>query len=213
MTSCLIERLTTRDARYDLPDGAGSDSHHTDPQYSFAVTKLTSARHTGTGLVLTLGGGNELVCAAIEQLGGPLDRARYRRGDGGLRRHFHRIADHHQLRWLGPHKGVVHLALASITNACFDLWAKARGVPLWKLLLDLSPEQIVALLDLSYLEDVLTAATHVISWPSTRHPGPHGRRCWPRAIPATTPRSAGSATATSVWARTYARRSRPGSAR
>ena len=58
----------------------------------------------------------------------------------------------------GPHKGVVQLALASVTNACWDLWAKTRGVPLWKLLLDLAPEQIVATLDLSYLEDELTAA-------------------------------------------------------
>src|SRR5262249_54178628 len=66
------------------------------------------------------------------------------------------IADHPQYRWLGPHKGVVHLALASITNACFDLWAKARGVPLWQLLLDLTPAQVTALLDLSYLEEVLT---------------------------------------------------------
>lgn len=62
------------------------------------------------------------------------------------------------MRWLGPHKGVVHLALASVTNACFDLWAKRRGVPLWKLLLDLTPEQVVSLLDLSYLEDVLAPA-------------------------------------------------------
>lgn len=67
------------------------------------------------------------------------------------------LADHHQYRWLGAHKGVVHLALASLTNACFDLWAKSRNVPLWKLLLDLTPQQVVALLDLSYLEDVLTA--------------------------------------------------------
>ena len=68
---------------------------------------------------------------------------------------FRQIAEHPQMRWLGPHKGIVHLALASLTNACFDLWAKARGVPLWKLLLDLTPEQVVATLDLSYLEDVL----------------------------------------------------------
>jgi L-fuconate dehydratase len=68
---------------------------------------------------------------------------------------FRKIADHPQLRWLGPHKGVVHLALAAITNACFDLWAKSRQVPLWKLLIDLSPESLIALLDLSYLEDVL----------------------------------------------------------
>ena len=67
-----------------------------------------------------------------------------------------RLADDPCLRWLGPHKGVVHLALASITNACFDLWAKSRGVPLWKLLLDLTPEEIVAILDLSYIEDVLS---------------------------------------------------------
>jgi L-fuconate dehydratase len=66
-----------------------------------------------------------------------------------------RLADHPQLRWLGPHKGVVHLALASITIACFDLWAKTRGVPLWRLLLDLTPEQVIRLLDLSYLEDLL----------------------------------------------------------
>ncbi len=68
------------------------------------------------------------------------------------------LANHPHLRWLGPHKGAVHLALASITNACFDLWAKARGVPLWRLLLDLTPDQVVRLLDLSYLEDTLTGA-------------------------------------------------------
>jgi L-fuconate dehydratase len=71
------------------------------------------------------------------------------------------MADEQQFRWLGPHKGVVHLALAAVTNACWDLWAKSRGVPLWQLLLDLTPEQLVATLDLSYLEDELTAADAV----------------------------------------------------
>jgi L-fuconate dehydratase len=68
------------------------------------------------------------------------------------------MADEQQFRWLGPHKGIVQLALASVTNACWDLWAKTRGLPLWKLLLDLTPEQIVATFDLSYLEDELTAS-------------------------------------------------------
>jgi len=68
------------------------------------------------------------------------------------------MANDPALRWLGPHKGVVHLALASVANACWDLWAKSRGVPLWKLLLDLSDEALVATLDLSYLEDVLSRA-------------------------------------------------------
>ena len=63
------------------------------------------------------------------------------------------LANDPMLRWLGPDKGVVHLALASITNACFDLWAESRDVPLWRLLLDLEPEQLVALLDLSYLDE------------------------------------------------------------
>src|SRR6202030_452734 len=67
-----------------------------------------------------------------------------------------KLADDPSLRWLGPHKGVVHLALASITNACFDLWAKTCGKPLWKLLLDLAPTEVVRLLDLSYLEEILS---------------------------------------------------------
>ena len=83
------------------------------------------------------------------------------------------MADEQQFRWLGPHKGVVQLALASVTNACWDLWAKTRGVPLWKLLLDLSPEQIVATLDLSYLEDELTAS---LALKILRNINPHVRR-------------------------------------
>src|ERR1700730_7036738 len=71
---------------------------------------------------------------------------------------YHGLADEQQFRWLGPHKGVVQLALASVTNACWDLWAKSRDVPLWKLLLELAPGQIVATVDLSYLEDELPPA-------------------------------------------------------
>jgi len=66
------------------------------------------------------------------------------------------VTNHPQLRWLGPHKGVVGLAMAAISNACFDLWAKSRGVPVWRLLLDLEVEAFLDLLDLSYLEDALT---------------------------------------------------------
>jgi L-fuconate dehydratase len=112
---------------------------------------------TGTGLVLTLGEGNRLTCEAIELLRQLLAGCEI----GELMSEFGRvsrsIADHPQLRWLGPHKGVVHLALASLTTACFDLWAKSRQVPLWRLLLDLTPEQVASLLDLSYLEDILTS--------------------------------------------------------
>jgi L-fuconate dehydratase len=136
------------------------DAVHSAPVYSYAVTLLeTDGPHRGTGLAFTLGGGNDLVCRAIETLAESLvgrDLEELMAEFGAVQR---ALAEHPQLRWLGPHKGVVHLALSSLTNACFDLWAKSRGVPLWRLLLDLRPEQVVALLDLSYLEDVLPPET------------------------------------------------------
>jgi L-fuconate dehydratase len=109
----------------------------------------------GTGIALTLGEGNRLVCEAIELLAKSLSKLDIEEVMSDFGSVSRRLADHPSLRWLGPHKGVVHLALASITNACFDLWAKSRKVPLWKLLLDLTPQEIVRLLDLSYLDEVL----------------------------------------------------------
>ncbi len=112
----------------------------------------------GVGLAFTLGEGNQLVCEAArfyaQRLAG--ESIEDVMADFGARQRA--LADEQQFRWLGPHKGIVQLALASVTNACWDLWAKTRGLPLWKLLLDLAPEQIVATLDLSYLEDELTGA-------------------------------------------------------
>lgn len=158
MKPVFITHVGARDARFLLKPGEGMDAIHATTEYAYAVAVLASdGPHTGAGLALTLGDGNELVCAAIELLGAPLRGREIESLMAEFGKVFHQIADHPQLRWLGPHKGVVHLALAALTNACFDLWAKSRGVPLWKLLLDLSPEQIVALLDLSYLEDVLSA--------------------------------------------------------
>jgi L-fuconate dehydratase len=152
-----ITSLSTHDARFSLPPGAGSDSVHTNPQYCFAVTLLKTRNGLcGTGIALTLGKGNRLVCEAIELLAKSLVGKPIEELMSGFGRVSQQIADDPSLRWLGPHKGVVHLALASITNACFDLWAKSRGVPLWKLLLDLTPEEVVRLLDLSYLEEVLS---------------------------------------------------------
>jgi L-fuconate dehydratase len=151
-----IQAVTTRDTRFQLEPGAGSDAVHSSPEYSFAVTYLaldTGVR--GTGLVLTMGEGNDLVCSAIEKLASRLIGSDIEELMADFGKKFRALADDPHLRWLGPHKGVVHLALASITNACFDLWAKARRVPLWQLLLSLSPAEVVNLLDLSYLEDVL----------------------------------------------------------
>ncbi|MCH2202233.1 MAG: fuconate dehydratase [Fuerstiella sp.] len=169
-----ITGILTDDRRFDLKDGAGSDAVHTNPQYGYAVTCLSSDRPglNGTGLAYTLGGGTNLVCDAIEMLASPLlgrDIEELMSEFGSVQRS---IAEHQLIRWLGPHKGVIHLALASITNACFDIWARSRDVPLWRLLLDLSPEEITRLIDFSYLDEVLTAeqATNILrDRQSTRH--------------------------------------------
>ena len=155
MASHYIESVQTSDVRVPLPDGAGSDAVHSESEYGFAVTRLRSGNLWGTGLVLTMGAGNEIVCRTIELLARSLTGAEIETLMADFGAIARKLADHPQLRWLGPHKGVVHLALASTANACFDLWAKSRGVPLWRLLLELTPLQIVKLLDLSYLEDVL----------------------------------------------------------
>lgn len=155
--STVITRVAAFDMRYPLPPGAGSDAVHTDPEYSLAVTHLrTGNGMSATGFALTLGPGNRLVCDAIEILAKPLLGREIEELMAEFGEVSRQISNDSAMRWLGPHKGVVHLALASITNACFDLWAKTRGVPLWKLLLDLQPEELVALLDLSYLEDALS---------------------------------------------------------
>lgn len=158
MPECRIRSLKTHDARFALAHGAGSDAVHSESEYCFAVSLLeASCGEVGTGLVLTLGAGNRLTCDAIELLGQSLVGREIEDLMADFGAFSKSVADHPQLRWLGPHKGVVHLALASLTNACFDLWAKSRGVPLWRLLLDLSPSQVVNVLDLSYLEDALSA--------------------------------------------------------
>lgn len=176
MPRCVIRSIEAVDARFALPEGAGSDAVHTSPVYAMALTHLrTEVSMTGVGLALTLGDGNPLVCDAIRILarrlvGQPIEEVMA--AFGNLARG---MANDPALRWLGPHKGVVHLALASITNACWDLWAKSRGVPLWKLLLDLDDEALVGALDLSYLEDVLSHE-EAVGLLSTERPTRPGRQ-------------------------------------
>jgi L-fuconate dehydratase len=158
MSDTGIRDVSTEDRRFPLAAGAGSDAVHRDPVYSYAVTRLADeAGRVGYGLAFTLGAGNDLVCRAAEHYARRLAGQNIEEIMANFGARQKAMADEAQFRWLGPHKGVVQLALASVTNACWDLWAKTRGLPLWRLLLDLSPEQVIATLDLSYLEDQLTA--------------------------------------------------------
>ena len=140
----VIERISVADTRFQLKESPGSDAVHTNPVYAYAVCKLHTDREIeGIGLAFTLGVGNELVCQTINYLTKYIEGKEISELMSTFGVVFKTMADDPNLRWLGPHKGIVHLALASITNACFDLWAKSKGVPLWKLLIDLPPESIV----------------------------------------------------------------------
>ena len=162
MNGLKIQRVEVEDRRFPLAGGAGTDAVHAVTEYAFAVTRLvTGTKVSGCGIVLTLGNGNDVVCRLISALGELLPKCPIEELMANFGVVSRRLSDDPSLRWLGPHKGAVHLALASISNACFDLWAKDRGVPLWKLLLDLAPSGIVNLLDLSYLEDDLSPETAV----------------------------------------------------
>ena len=154
----LISFLETYDVRFPTSrQRDGSDAMNPFPDYSAAyVVVRTSAGREGYGLAFTVGRGNEVQVAGIRALtplvvGRPLrpildDMAGFSR----------QLTGDSQLRWLGPEKGVIHMAAGAVVNAVWDLAARAAGKPLWKLLADLSPDQIVSLVDFRYLRDAVT---------------------------------------------------------
>jgi L-fuconate dehydratase len=137
----------------------GSDAMNPDPDYSAAYVVLHTDADDGLeghGFTFTIGRGTEVVCAAVEALrplvvGSPVEDAC---ADMGA--FWKQVTRDSQLRWIGPEKGVIHLATAAVVNAMWDLFAKREGKPLWKLLADMTPEEIVALVDWRYLTDALT---------------------------------------------------------
>ncbi|HEX8724978.1 MAG TPA: L-fuconate dehydratase [Gemmatimonadaceae bacterium] len=155
-----ITGVEALDIRFPTSAGKhGSDAMHPDPDYSAAYVILHTDRADGLwghGLTFTLGRGNELCVAGIEALA-PLVTGRTLESIRADMAGFWRtLASDSQLRWVGPEKGVIHLATAAMVNAVWDLWAKVEGKPLWKLLADLAPEALVACVDFRYIEDALT---------------------------------------------------------
>jgi L-fuconate dehydratase len=135
---------------------AGTDAMHTDPDYSAAYVILkTDADLEGHGLTFTIGRGNEVCTAAIHAFRSHVVGQRLADLTHDLGSFWRRLAGDSQLRWLGPEKGVIHLALAAIVNAVWDLYAKAERKPLWKLLADLPPRDVVACIDFRYMTDAL----------------------------------------------------------
>ena len=137
----------------------GSDAMNPDPDYSAAyVTIPTSDGDAGTGFVFTIGRGNEVAASAIhavEALVVGLDVDAVLDDMGSF---WRRLVSDSQLRWLGPEKGVMHMAVGAVVNAAWDLKARRAGLPLWVLLAQMTPRQLVDLVDFTYLSDALTPA-------------------------------------------------------
>jgi L-fuconate dehydratase len=136
---------------------AGTDAMHPDPDYSAAYVVLkTDGSLDGHGFTFTIGRGNEICAEAIRAFG-PLVVGRTLEDITSDHAAFWRsLACESQLRWLGPEKGVIHLAMAAIVNAVWDLHAKRERKPVWKLLADMSPRELVACIDFRYITDALT---------------------------------------------------------
>jgi L-fuconate dehydratase len=154
-----ITGLTTHDVRFPTSRTLdGSDAMHRSPDYSaaYVVLHTDDPEMSGHGLTFTNGRGTEVCVAAIDALE-PLVVGRTLEGITGDFAGFWRsLVSEDQLRWLGPEKGVMHISTAAVVNAVWDLWAKTRGVPVWRLLADLSPEEIVSTIDFRYISDAIT---------------------------------------------------------
>jgi len=153
-----ITDISTHDLRFPSKDGLdGSDAMNPDPVYSAAYVVLqTDGALSGHGLTFSIGRGNEICVAALEALrpllvGLDLD---WLREDMG--RFWRHITGDSQLRWIGPDKGAIHMATGAVVNAMWDLLAKEAGKPVWQLVADMTPQEIVKLVDFRYITDVLT---------------------------------------------------------
>lgn len=137
----------------------GSDAMNPDPDYSAAYVILKTDHPKGLeghGLTFTIGRGNELCVAGIRSLSYLVKGKTLESFTQNMAAFWKMITGDSQLRWLGPEKGVIHLATGAIVNAVWDLYAKVEGKPLWKLLADLSPEEIVSCIDFTYITDAIT---------------------------------------------------------
>ena len=154
-----IVSLEARDIRFPTSLSLdGSDAMHPSPDYSCAYVVLRTDSpegHEGHGLTFTNGRGTEIVVAAAHALEHLVVGRSLEATTDDFGSFWRILTSDGQLRWLGPEKGIIHLATAAIVNAVWDLWAKVEGKPLYRLLADLEPEQIVSAIDFRYIDDVL----------------------------------------------------------
>src|ERR671933_1235269 len=155
-----ITRITAHDVRFPTSRHLdGSDAMNQAPDYSAAYALLETDRGDGLvghGMTFTIGRGNEVCVKAIESVAPLVVGRTLEEITADMGRFWRYLAGDSQLRWIGPEKGAIHLATAAIVNALWDLWAKAEGKPLWKLVCDMEPAQLVRCVDFRYMTDALT---------------------------------------------------------
>jgi L-fuconate dehydratase len=152
-----ISDLRVRDVRFPTSrEKDGSDALNLGDYSATYVTLETDQGLEGNGLTFTNGRGNEICVAAVHALKHHVVGRELEAITAEPRRFYRDLVADQQLRWLGPEKGILHMSTGAVINAVWDLWAKRSGKPLWKLLVDLTPEQIVSAIDFSYITDALT---------------------------------------------------------
>ena len=158
--SITITDVVARDIRFPTSRTlAGSDAMNPNPDYSAAYVILQTDSPQGLdghGFTFTIGRGNEVCVAAINALKPLVVGKTLESFTANMSGFWRLITGDSQLRWIGPEKGAIHLATAAILNAVWDLYAKVEGKPLWKLLMDMAPEQLVSCIDFRYITDALT---------------------------------------------------------
>jgi L-fuconate dehydratase len=154
----LITNVRVIDLRFPTSrDHIGSDSVNKDPDYSAAYCILeTDAGMEGHGLTFTLGRGTELCVSALQYLAGFVRNRTLDSLTSNLNELYLQLTGETQFRWLGPEKGIIHLACGALINAVWDLYAKSEGKPVWRLLAEMTPEQIVAAINFRYIADALS---------------------------------------------------------
>lgn len=154
-----ITHIEVQDIRFPTSRSLdGSDAMNAAPDYSagYVILHVDDGGAEGHGLTFTIGRGNEIVVTAVRSLAPLIEGRTLASITENMGAFWREITGDSQLRWIGPDKGAIHLATAAIVNAVWDLWAKREGKPVWKLLADMSPEQLVRCLDFRFVTDALT---------------------------------------------------------
>jgi L-fuconate dehydratase len=155
-----ITRLSVRDIRFPTSRSLdGSDAMNAAPDYSATYVTLETdspKELAGHGLTFTIGRGNEICVTAVNALAPLIVGKKLEDIAANMGAFWRAFTSDSQLRWIGPDKGAIHLATAAVVNAVWDLWAKSVGKPVWKLLVDMSPEELVRCLDFRYVTDAIT---------------------------------------------------------